>query len=138
MAYQKIFLALEGKEEEKKVIKEAMRLMKEFKADLTVFHVNDVGAGKAHMTMVSVPEHKEEDVRGWITSAGFEKEANQVKVIIKESGNFAEEIAKATKPADLLIIGHHHKNKFLAAIIDSVDEHVADLVSCPVLLVAMR
>jgi len=45
---------------------------------------------------------------------------------------------KATKHADLFIIGHHHKNKFLAAIMDSTDEHVADLVSCPVLLVPMR
>jgi nucleotide-binding universal stress UspA family protein len=138
MAYQKILLALEGKEEEKKVIKEAMRLKKEFKAELTVFHVNDVGAGKVHATMVEVPLHKEEDVRGWISDAGFKKEAEQVKITIKESGHSAEEIAKATKPADLLIIGHHHKNRFLAAIIDSVDEHVADLVCCPVLLVPMR
>ncbi len=137
MAYQKIFLALAGKKEEKKVIQEAMRLKKEFKAELSVFHVNDIGAGKAHATMVSVPLHKKEDVRDWITSAGFAKEATQVKITIKESKNYAEEIAMATKPADLLIIGHHHKNRFLAAIMDSTDEHVADLVSCPVLLVPM-
>ena len=138
MAYQKIFLALAGKKEEKKVIKEAMRLKKEFKAELTVFHVNDAGAGKVHATMVEVPLHKEEDVRGWIIDAGFKKEAGQVKIIIKESGHYAEEIAKATKPADLLVIGHHHKNRFLAALMDSTDEHVADLVSCPVLLVSMK
>lgn len=137
MPYQNIFLALAGKEEENKVIREAMRLKKEFKAELTVFHVNDVGAGKAHMTMVSVPLHKEEDVRGWISNAGFKQEAAEVKIIVKESGHYAEEIAKVTKPADLLIIGHHHKNRFLAAIMDSTDEHVADLVSCPVLLVPM-
>lgn len=138
MAYQKIFLALAGKEEEKNVIKEAMRLKKEFKAELTAFHVNDVGAGKAHATMVSVPRYTEEDVRGWISKAGFKKEATEIKIAIKESGHSAEEIAKATKPADLLIIGHHHKNRFLAAITDSTDEHVADMVSCPVLLVPMR
>ena len=137
MAYQKILLALAGKKEEKKVIKEAMRLKDKFKAELTVFHVNDAGAGKVHATMVEVPLHKEEDVRGWIGDAGFKKEAGKVKIRIKESDNYAEEIAKATKPADLLIIGHHHKNKFLAAITDSTDEHVADLVSCPVLLVPM-
>lgn len=137
MAYQKIFLALAGKEEEKTVIREAMRLKKELKAELSVFHVNDVGAGKAHMTRVSIPRHKEEDVREWISNAGFEKEAGEVKITIKESGNYAEEIAKATKSADLLIIGHHHKNRFLAAIMDSTDEHVADLVSCPVLLAPM-
>lgn len=138
MAYKKIFLALAGKDEEKKVIKEAMHLKKEFKAELTVLHVNDIGAGKVHATMVEVPLHKEEDVREWISDAGFKKEAAEVKIRIKESGNYAEEIAKATQPADLLIIGHHHKNRFLASITDSTDEHVADLVSCPVLLVPMR
>jgi len=137
MAYQKILLALAGKAEEKKVIQEAMRLKEEFKAELSVFHVNDIGAGKVHATMVSIPLHKEEDVRGWISNAGFEKGASEVKISIKENSKCAEEIAKATQPADLLIIGHHHKNRFLAAIIDSVDEHVADLVSCPVLLVPM-
>jgi hypothetical protein len=29
-------------------------------------------------------------------------------------------------------------DRFLAAMMDSTDEHVADLVSCPVLLVPMR
>ncbi len=44
-------------------------------------------------------------------------------------------IAKATEDVDLLVIGHHSKSAFLAALIDSVDEGVAELVFCPVLVV---
>lgn len=138
MAYQKILLALSGKEEEEKVIREAMRLKSLFGAELSVFHVNDPTAGKPDMMMGSLPLVKEEDIREQIRNCGFTREASEITIDIKENTNDAEEIANATRDADLLVIGHHHKNRFLAAITDSTDERVADLVSCPILIVPMR
>ena len=81
------------------------------------------------------PLVSEEDIREQFRKAGYEKEANEIKITIVESESYAKEIAKATENIDLLVIGHHPKNAFLAALIDSVDERVADLVSCPVLVV---
>ncbi|MCB0277321.1 MAG: universal stress protein [Calditrichaeota bacterium] len=47
-------------------------------------------------------------------------------------------MAKATRRADLLIIGHHPKNALHAFLVDATDERVADLVDCPVLLVPVK
>ncbi len=121
--------------DENNVINEAIRLAETLNADLSAFHVNDPAAGKAHMMMDTLPLVSEEDIREQFRKAGYEKEANEIKITLTESDSYAKEIAKATENIDLLVIGHHPKNAFLAALIDSVDERVADLVSCPVLVV---
>jgi len=126
---------LECTDDENNVIEEAIRLAGTLNADLSAFHVNDPAAGKAHMMMDSLPLVSEEDIQEQFRKAGYEKEATEIKITIAESESYAKEIAKATEDIDLLVIGHHSKNAFLAALIDSVDERVADLVSCPVLMV---
>ncbi len=85
--------------------------------------------------MDTLPLVSEEDIREQFRKAGYEKEANEIKITIVESESYAREIAKATEDIDLLVIGHYSKSAFLAAFVDSVDERVADLVSCPVLVV---
>ncbi len=135
MPYKKILIALDCTDEENNVIDEAIRLAETLNADLSAFHVNDPAAGKAHMMMDTLPLVSEEDIREQFRKAGYEKEANEIKVTLTESDSYAQEIAKATEDIDLLVIGHHPKNAFLAALIDSVDERVADLVFCPVLVV---
>ncbi len=136
MPYKKILIALECTGDENNVINEAMRLAEALNAELSAFHVNDPAAGKAHMMMDTLPLVSEEDIREQFRKAGYEKEANEIKIALTESESYAREIAKATEDIDLLVIGHYPKNAFLAALVDSVDERVADLVSCPVLLVS--
>ena len=126
---------MECTDDENNVIEEAIRLAGTLNADLSAFHVNDPAAGKAHMMMDSLPLVSEEDIQEQFRKAGYEKEATEIKITIAESESYAKEIAKATEDIDLLVIGPHSKNAFLAALIDSVDERVADLVSCPVLMV---
>jgi nucleotide-binding universal stress UspA family protein len=135
MNYKKILLSLEVLEDENNVIKEAVSLTSLFNAELTAVHINDPSAGKPSMMMDSLPLKTENDIREQFRKLGYEKEAKEIKVNIIESQHYAKEIADAAKKADLLIIGHHPKNRFLASIIDSVDERVADIVPCPMLVV---
>lgn len=138
MPYKKILIALDCTEDENNVIHEAIRLTTTLNAELSAFHVNDRAAGKAHMMMDTLPLISQNDIREQFRKLGYEKEAKELKVTLVESSSYPKEIAKATEDVDLLIIGHRHKNQFLATLIDSVDERVADLVSCPVLVVPKR
>jgi len=135
MPYKKILIALECTDDENKIIDEAIRLARTVNAELSVFHVNDPAAGKAHAMMDTLPLVSEQDIREQFRKAGYEKEANEIEITLSEGESYAKEIAKVTAGVDLLVIGHYGKNAFLAALIDSVDERVADLVSCPVLVV---
>ncbi len=135
MHYNKILVALDCTNDENCVIREAVGLAENLSADLSAFHVNDPAAGKTHMMMDTLPRVKAEDIREQFRLAGFEKQANEIKITFAESEAYAQEIAKATEDVDLLVIGHHPKSAFLAALTDSVDERVANLVTCPVLLV---
>lgn len=138
MPYQKIILSLAGKAEESNVIREAVRLKKLLNADLSVLHVNDPAAGRAYLMMDSLPLVTEEDIREMFRQSGFPREAGEIRINIVEGESCTDEIANATHQADLLIVGHRRKNKFLAAFIDSTDERVFDMVSCPILVVPMK
>ena len=85
--------------------------------------------------MGGLPRKTEDDLRSQFRNLGYEKEAGEINVMIVEGENYPKEIAKASKDVDLLVLGHFHKNRLLAAFIDSVDERVTDLASCPILIV---
>ena len=135
MPYKKILIALEGTDDENNVIAEGVRLAETLNAELSAFHVNDPAAGKTHAMMDTLPRIGEEDIRQQFRKAGYEERARGIKITIAESESYAREIAGATEDVDLLVIGHYSKNAFLAALTDSIDERVADLIACPVLIV---
>lgn len=135
MHYKNILLALEGKQDESKVIKEAVELSEAMDASLSVIHVNDPAAGKPHMMMDAPKAVHEDDIRNQIRDAGYSDQTEKVNIKILEGEHYPDKIAEATKNHDLLVLGHSHKNKFLAALIDSIDERVADIADCPVLIV---
>lgn len=135
MPYKRILISLDCKKEENNVIHEAVRVARSLDAGLTVIHVNDPGAGKIHMMLDSLPVIGEKDLRNQFRQLGYETVADEIEVIVIASEDYAGEIAKASAGFDLLITGHHAKNRLLAALIDSTDERVSDLVSCPMLIV---
>lgn len=135
MAYKKIILALQGTEDEAPVIREAMRLLDHFEAELSTVHVNDPAAGKAHLMMGSLPLVTADDIRRQIADLGYGETSRRIQITLLEGEKYANEIAKASVEADLLIMGHHPKNRFMASLTDSTDEQVADRVQCPMLLV---
>ncbi|MFQ5570253.1 MAG: universal stress protein [Rhodothermales bacterium] len=135
MPYNRIVVALAGKEDEKSVIDEAVRLASKLEAELTVLHVNDRHAGEVSMMMDSEPLISEDFLRSLFRQQGYERLADDIEVMIVVGSSYPKEIARATQEFDLLVIGHRRRHGFLAAFIDSVDKHMMDLVSCPVLIV---
>jgi len=138
MHYKKILMSLNCREDEKNVVDEAMRLTSFFDATLSVVHINDPGAGKAHMLMDTLPRVSENDILNQFHKFGYGEKAEKIKIILIDSETYAEAIARVTKEFDLLIMGHHPKSRILAFLKDSTDEHVADRVNCPILLVPLK
>lgn len=138
MSYKNLLLSLNGTEDEKNAVEEAVKLAKFLQAEITVIHVNDPAAGKTHMLMDSMPLVTEKEIQELFQKFGYAEEAKSIHIRLIESESYAREIALATRGADLLIMGHHPKNAFLAALTDSTDERVADLISCPMLIVPLH
>lgn len=135
MPYKKILVALAGEADEHRVIEEALRLSTTLGAELAALHVNEPGAGALSMMMDAAPRVTEEDIRAQFRNRGYEQEADAIDVQVRTGPSLPKEIAAATQDADLLILGHRQKNRFLAALTDAADKHLTDLVSCPVLIV---
>lgn len=135
MKFQNLVVALAGKVEEEPMIRTAIRLADELQGRLSLLHVKHPGAGKAHMLMDAPRSVEEDDLRGLVREAGHHEEARRLEVRIIEGNAYHEVIAEATKTADLMIIGHSPRNAFVAALMESVDEKVANVTSCPVVIV---
>jgi nucleotide-binding universal stress UspA family protein len=138
MPYKKILLSVRCRDEEKRVVDEAMRLTSFFGATLSIVHINDPAAAKAHMLMGTLPRIEEEDIVDQFRKFGYEQDAEKVDIILIDSEAYAEEIARATKGFDLLIMGHYPKSRILAVLKDSTDERVADRIQCPIMLVPLK
>jgi len=137
MLYKNILLSLNCKDDEKNVVAEAMRLKSFFGANLSVVHINDPGAGKAHMLMDTLPRVRERDIANQFQKFGYPEEAGKISPILIDSEAYAKAIARVTKGFDLLIMGHHPKSRLLAFLKDATDERVADKIDCPILLVPL-
>ncbi len=135
MPFDSILVALAGMDDEENVIHETVRLAKALGAELTVLHVNDPKAGQVSMMMETERMVTEEALRDQFRKLGYDATASMLKFNIVTGPSLPRAIAGATQNVDLLVIGHRRKNRFLAAFADSADKHLADLVSCPVLIV---
>ncbi len=135
MSYKDLVVALAGKEEEQQLIRTAIELAKELQAKLSVLHVNHPGVGKPHMLMDAPKGVEEEELRELIRAAGHPEEADRLEIRIVKGDPYYKEIAEATGPADLMIVGHSQRNAFVNALMNSVDEKVANVARCPVLVV---
>ena len=138
MPYKKILLALTGREKETHVVEETMRLKSLSGAALAIVVVNDPGAGKPHMMMDSLHRVTGADVVAELTRMGYGDDARAADIILVDDEHYARAIARISADYDLLIMGHHAKGRLRAFLTDTIDEHVADRVNCPILLVPIR
>lgn len=138
MHYDKILLSINCGGDEKEVVDEAFRLKSFFNSRLSILSINDPGAGKAHMMMDTLPRVTKEDIVNELKKFGYEHQIDEVEIITRDGKSYVDMIAKATKDFDLLIMGHHPKNRLMAFLTDSTDENVADRTECPILLVPIE
>ena len=126
-------MALVAHGDEKPVIEQAVLLANKFEAQLIAIHV--------HQPVLSQPKGDselsvtEEIIRNRFTEYGFEQIVNDLEIIITKGENIPEKIQAHSKDIDMLVVGHKKMGGFIASIMDSVDEGISNLISCPVLVV---
>jgi nucleotide-binding universal stress UspA family protein len=132
-------MCLDGKPREKKLVREAIRIVKALDARLTVLHVNDPEAGQAHFMMDSLRRTYKDELIAMIQDADTDcvLEDDSFEVLLIDHESYSDAILEASRNQDLLIMGHNKHRKFLGAVINSTDEQVADRVDCPILLVPL-
>ena len=126
-------VALVARGDEKSVIEQAVILTNKFEAQLTAIHV--------HQPVLSQPKGgselnvTEEIIRNRFTKYGFGQIVNDLAIIITKGENIPEKIQEHINDIDMLVVGHKKMGGFIASIMDSVDEGISNLISCPVLVV---
>lgn len=138
MHYNRMLLSIDCSGDEKDAVDEAFRLKSIFQSSLSVLAINDPGAGKAHMMMDTLPRVTKDDIVSELRNFGYAAQIDEVEIITLDDESYAAAIARASKDFDLLIMGHHPKNRVLAFLKDSTDERVADRIDCPMLLVPLK
>ena len=130
---KKIMVALVAHGDEKPVIEQAVFLANKFEAQLIAIHV--------HQPILSQPKGSselsvtEEIIRNRFTEYGFEQIVNDLEIIITKGENIPEITQAHSNDIDMLVVGHKKMGGFIASIMDSVDEGISNLISCPVLVV---
>ena len=130
---KRIMVALGAHEDEKPVIEQAVMLANKFEAQLIAIHI--------HQPVLSQPKGDselnvtEEIIRNLFTEYGFEQIINDLEIIITKGESIPEKIQEHINDIDMLVVGHKKMGGFIASIMDSVDEGISNLISCPVLVV---
>ena len=130
---KKSMMALVARGDEKSVIEQAVILANKFEAQLIAIHVQQ--------PVLSQPKGDSElnvtegIIRNRFTEYGFEQIVNDLEIIITKGENIAEKIQEHINDIDMLVVGHKKMGGFIASIMDSVDEGISNLISCPVLVV---
>jgi nucleotide-binding universal stress UspA family protein len=130
---KRIMVALVAHGDEKPVIEQAVLMANKFEAQLIAIHV--------HQPVLSQPKGDselnvtEEIIRNRFTEYGFEQIINDLEIIITKGENIPEKIQQHSNDIDMLVVGHKKMGGFMARITDSIDEDIANLITCPVLVV---
>lgn len=134
--YKKIMVALVGDGTEVEVVQHAHQLSKNLNCILTAIHVNDINADSMSMMMDSPKSINrgtiQEQLLGYLDD---NDSANGIEIIIDKNESIARSIEKHILDYDLLIVGHRKMSQFKSSLMDSIDEGITNLVSCPVLVV---
>ena len=126
-------MALVAHGDEKPVIEQAVLMANKFEAQLIAIHV--------HQPVLSQPKGDselnvtEEIIRNRFIEYGFEQIINDLEIIITKGENIPEKIQQHSNDIDMLVVGHKKMGGFMARITDSIDEDIANLITCPVLVV---
>ena len=134
-SYNKIIVCLIGDCGEKEVVEHAYQLSINLDCKLSVIHVNDMHAGDMSMMMDSPKEVTTDDIKTQLNKYLGEDNAKTIDVLVHQGESISKTIQKHSQDCDLFIVGHRIMSQFKENFMDSVDEGITNLISCPVLVV---
>ena len=129
----RIMVALVARGDERSVIKQAVLYTEKFNAQLIAIHVNQPALSQPKGAIDS--KVTEMDIQGRFIEYGYEHIVEDVEIIIEYGESISKTINKYADDIDLVILGHRKQTTFKSRIMDSIDEGISNLVSCPVLVV---
>ncbi|MDP6684930.1 MAG: universal stress protein [Candidatus Marinimicrobia bacterium] len=129
----RILVALVARGDEKPVIKQAVFYTEKLDAHLIAVHVNQPALSQPKD---AVEQKLTTDIiRDRFIGYGYEHIVDDVEIIVEYGESVSKIINKYTDDVDLVILGHRKQTTFKSRIMDSIDEGILNLVSCPVLIV---
>ncbi len=132
----KIMVSLLGSDDEGVVVDQAVFFAEKFEASLVAIHVNDPHAGEMSMMMDSPgPKITEDIIKDMFKEHGYEHWLDKLEIRLPEGEIVSKTIAEHAQDIGLLVLGHRKMSTFKASFMDSVDEGIANLVPCPVVVV---
>ena len=126
-------VALVARGDEKQVIQQAVLYAERFNARLTAIHINQPALSQPKGAVEKIIN--EADIKNRFIEYGFEYYLENLDIIIEYSEGVSETIKRYSEDMNLIILGHRKMSLFKSHIMDSVDEGIINLVSCPVLVV---
>ena len=129
----RIMVALVARGDERSVIKQAVLYTEKFNAQLIAIHVNQPALSQPKGAIDS--KVTETDIQSRFIEYGYEPIVEDVEIIIEYGESISKIINKYADDIDLVILGHRKQTTFKSQIMDSIDEGISNLVSCPVLVV---
>ena len=129
----RIMVALVARGDERSVIKQAVLYTEKFNAQLIAIHVNQPALSQPKGAIDS--KVNEMDIQGRFIEYGYDHIVEDVEIIIEYGESISKTIYKYADDIDLVILGHRKQTTFKSRIMDSIDEGISNLVSCPVLVV---
>ena len=135
LSFKNILYAIDMDDDRITSIFYALEFAQLFQSRLHILYVNDPQAGYRH------PTDREDTVALKVKEIAPESLLENIEIIYASSkGNVAEEIFRYTQEhqIDLIIVGHKHRSKLYAAMLDSTDVNVIDEALLPVLVIPER
>jgi len=129
----RIMVALAARGNERSVIKQAVLYTEKFSAQLIAIHVNQPALSQPKGVIGQ--KVTEEDIQGRFIEYGYKHIVEDVKIIIEYDESISKIINKYANNINLVILGHRKQTTFNSRIMDSIDEGISNLLSCPVLVV---
>ena len=129
----RIMVALVARGDERSIIKQAVLYTEKFNAQLIAMHVNQPALSQPKGAIDS--KVTEMDIQGRFIEYGYEHIVEDIEIIIEYGESISKTINKYADDIDLVILGHRKQTTFKSRIMDSIDEGISNLVSCPVLVV---
>jgi|TARA_B110000263_G_C14888508_1_gene320668 nucleotide-binding universal stress UspA family protein len=134
----KIMVCLFCSDDEGVVLDQAVFFAEKFDASLVAIHVNRPHAGEMSMMMDNSGSKITKDmIKNMFVKHGYEQWLKKLEIRTPEDDIVSKTIAKHAQDVDMLILGHRKMNTFKASFSDSVDEGIANLVSCPVVTISL-